>query len=103
MTPLCILAFEGGLYRNRAAKLIEQMEKDGIAGPANHVGSGHAARRGEPRNDADSDNPILNSPFAEPTRHWELDDTGRFGRWGFLRVDGPYGVAEAIRQRVAAA
>ena len=22
------------------------------------------------------DNPILNSPYAEPTRHWELDDTG---------------------------
>jgi len=38
MTLLCILAFEGGLYRNRAAKLIEQMEKDGIVGPANHVG-----------------------------------------------------------------
>ncbi len=28
---------------------------------------------------------------------------GRFGRWGFLRVDGPYGVAEAIRQAIAAA
>jgi len=24
------------------------------------------------------DNPILNSPFEAPTRHWELDDTGAF-------------------------
>ena len=22
------------------------------------------------------DNPILNSPFAEPSRHWELDESG---------------------------
>jgi len=22
------------------------------------------------------DNPILNSPFAEPTRHWDLDESG---------------------------
>ena len=28
------------------------------------------------------DNPILNSPFAGPTRHWELDDTGiPVGSW----------------------
>jgi type III restriction enzyme len=31
-----------------------------------------------------------------------INATGRFGRWGFLRVDGPYGVAQEIRQRVLA-
>ena len=29
-----------------------------------------------------------------------INAIGRFGRWGFLRVDGPYGVAEEIRRRV---
>ncbi len=29
-----------------------------------------------------------------------INAIGRFGRWGFLRVDGPYDVAEEIRRRV---
>jgi type III restriction enzyme len=37
------------------------------------------------------DNPILNSPFAEPTRHWELDDTGiPVGSWAEGRRRSEY-------------
>ena len=37
------------------------------------------------------DNPILNSPFAEPTRHWELDDTGiPVGSWAKGRRRSEY-------------
>ncbi len=38
---------------NRAAKLIEQMEKQGIVGPANHVGKRDVIARHTPRDDED--------------------------------------------------
>jgi len=37
---------------NRAAKLIEQMEKEGIVGPANHVGQPCGQARGADRRKA---------------------------------------------------
>ncbi len=37
------------------------------------------------------DNPILNSPYAEPKRHWELDDTGiPVGTWAEGRRRSEY-------------
>jgi type III restriction enzyme len=37
------------------------------------------------------DNPILNSPYAAPTRHWELDDTGiPVGTWANGRRRSEY-------------
>ncbi len=37
------------------------------------------------------DNPILNSPFAAPTRHWQLDDTGiPVGAWAEGRRRSEY-------------
>jgi hypothetical protein len=54
------------------------------------------------------ENPVLNSPYCEPSRHFKFDDEGLwvpavnnhggFGRWGFIEVDDPWDGQNAIRK-----
>jgi hypothetical protein len=73
------------------------------------------------------DDPILNSPFTEPTRHFKFDafmahergdaarlttartlwvpavnNHGGFGRWAFVEVTDPWDAQRAIRAAVQA-
>ena len=41
------------------------------------------------------DHPILNSPYARPMRHWELDESGG-GEVGAARTDNPGGVGRNV-------
>jgi hypothetical protein len=67
------------------------------------------------------ENPILNSPFEEPTRHFRFSDdgitdeivaartlwvpavnnNGGFGRWAFLEVTDPWNAEGQLRSAVA--
>ena len=55
--------------------------------------------------------PILNSPFLEPTRHFQFDDSDLdnevehvgFGRWAVVEVTDPWDAQRTIRAAVSQA
>ncbi len=60
------------------------------------------------------ENPVINSPFDEPSRHFKFDETGitndiainnsgQWSRWAITEVDDPWAARRNIESQISAA